>query len=249
MNLSEGMLLTESDDLDDRLERARKANAADSIDELRAFAKSDGWSDEELGEAIRTRFPEHDNKGSTVSTTVTAHSVNPLAPLQHGRILLNNISTIYGLKIGGESTVESVKDNVEETYLRIQNKKPNSKITEKSGDMELVVGRIQSGKTAHMLGLSFRAIDTTLSHTEERAYDTIIILSGLLEDLRKQTYNRLKKSDIDGIIYLPQGSDFSEKNDAAKDELLGALEQDQPLILVIKKNHTVLESLCEILKQ
>jgi hypothetical protein len=57
MNLSEGMLLTQSDDLDDRLDRARKANAADSIDELRAFAKSDGWSDEELAEAIRTRFP------------------------------------------------------------------------------------------------------------------------------------------------------------------------------------------------
>lgn len=245
MNLSEGMLLTQSDDLDDRLDRARKANAADTIDELRAFAKSDGWSDEELAEAIRTRFPEHDNKSSTASTTVTAHSVNPLTPSNTAGFFEQYLNHLRAQN-WGESTVESVKDSVEETYLRIQTKNPTVESQERAG-YGLVVGRIQSGKTAHMLGLSFRAIDTTLSHTEQRPYDTIIILSGLLEDLRKQTYNRLKKSDIDGIIYLPQGSDFSEKNDAAKDELLGALEQDQPLVLVIKKNHTVLESLCEYL--
>ncbi len=230
--------------MDDRLERAQKANAADSIDELRAFAKSDGWSDEELGEAIRTRFPEHDNKSSAASTTVISHSVNPIAPSNTAGFFEQYLNHLRAQN-WGESTVESVRDNVEETYLRIQTKNQTVESQKRAG-YGLVVGRIQSGKTAHMLGLSFRAIDTTLSHTK-RPYDTIIILSGLLEDLRKQTYDRLRKSDIKGIIYLPKGSDFSGKNDAAQYELLGALEQDQPLVLVIKKNHTVLESLCEYL--
>ena len=97
------MLLTQSDDLDDRLDRARKANAADTIDELRAFAKSDGWSDEELAEAIRTRFPEHDNKSSTASTTVTAHSVNPLTPSNTAGFFEQYLNHLRAQN-GGEST-------------------------------------------------------------------------------------------------------------------------------------------------
>ena len=52
----------------------------------------------------------------------------------------------------------------------------------------LVIGRIQSGKQRTHRNRSCRAIDVT-----EHPYDTIIILSGLIDDLRMQTQDRFEK--------------------------------------------------------
>ena len=55
----------------------------------------------------------------------------------------------------------------------------------------LVIGRIQSGKTAHMFGLALSSIDKDVL---DNPFDTVIILSGLTNDLRLQTRGRISKS-------------------------------------------------------
>ena len=52
----------------------------------------------------------------------------------------------------------------------------------------LVIGYVQSGKTAHYTGMIARAIDA--------GYSTIIVLSGILNDLRAQTQERLIKDIV-----------------------------------------------------
>ena len=52
----------------------------------------------------------------------------------------------------------------------------------------LVVGRVQSGKTANYAGLISRAVDA--------GYDIIIVLAGLHNSLRKQTQIRLQNEII-----------------------------------------------------
>ena len=54
----------------------------------------------------------------------------------------------------------------------------------------LVVGYVQSGKTGHFSGLISRAID--------EGFTFIIVLSGILNDLRRQTQLRLHK-DVFGM--------------------------------------------------
>jgi hypothetical protein len=122
------------------------------------------------------------------------------------------------------------------------------RISEGSSGYGLVVGRIQSGKTAHIIGLSLLAMDKTINGFD-KAYDTVIILSGLLEDLRKQTFGRVSDLGISGISVFPRKADFSESNEDAKEELLQALYSVDPCILVVKKNHQVLEAIIEYLAE
>ena len=49
----------------------------------------------------------------------------------------------------------------------------------------MVVGNVQSGKTANYLGLICKAADAQ--------YKVIIVVAGMLEDLRKQTQIRLEE--------------------------------------------------------
>ena len=56
--------------------------------------------------------------------------------------------------------------------------------TTESGPIKgLVVGNVQSGKTANMVGLMSLATDN--------GFNYFIVLSGVIENLRKQTANRL----------------------------------------------------------
>jgi len=141
----------------------------------------------------------------------------------------------------GPDVASKIEDNVRETYTRLSWK--NQAISDKNRTgYGLVVGRIQSGKTAHIIGLSMLALDK-FENKNNRQYDTIIVLSGLLNDLRKQTYQRIANLGIDNIRLFPKDADFSEKNDEAKSELLEALCKAEPCILVVKKNHNVIEAI------
>ena len=73
-------------------------------------------------------------------------------------------------------------DSIEDSCLKIL--KHMSKDTVKSGPIKgLVVGNVQSGKTANMAGLMAMAADW--------GWNMFIVLSGTIENLRKQTQNRL----------------------------------------------------------
>ena len=85
-----------------------------------------------------------------------------------------------------EKIVEDISNNVNETIRRLALRKP----IENRPGYGLVIGRIQSGKTAHLIGTVLHSIDSDVTDVP---YDTVIILSGLIDDLRMQTRDRLAK--------------------------------------------------------
>jgi hypothetical protein len=135
----------------------------------------------------------------------------------------------------------------------------------------IVVGKVQSGKTAHMLGLSALALDSNLDNSynynsfkvnsDYISTKIVIILSGLIDDLRIQTYNRFlndfKGFDLTNLIHGPG----SVKKDLTKDisfqnEIKEYLENarnsfqepDKKLIIIVKKNYRVLDKITELIQ-
>ncbi|PHS22362.1 MAG: endonuclease [Methylophaga sp.] len=129
----------------------------------------------------------------------------------------------------------------------------------------LVVGHVQSGKTANYTGVVCKALDA--------GYRVIIIMAGLLNSLRKQTQGRVDEGVI-GINSILMRNDIplreklvgvgvftSEKwpvsittahadfNKPAATERQTAINQyKQPLVFVIKKNVSILKNLIDWLK-
>ena len=128
----------------------------------------------------------------------------------------------------------------------------------------LVIGYVQSGKTAHYTGMIARAIDA--------GYSAVIVLSGILNDLRTQTQERLTKDLVGwhketgaGIppeaciptlggrpVIEVQTSLTKDFNTTSKHEIaerfVQARQQGKVILMVVKKNVTVLEHLKDGLK-
>jgi hypothetical protein len=115
----------------------------------------------------------------------------------------------------------------------------------------LVYGHVQSGKTANYIGLINRAFDA--------GYKIVIVLTGMTEDLRVQTQNRIDEGVVGQReqIKLGIGEDLEfqkldeimpatslkkdlKKNDDWRDHTLNTKKKS---IWVIKKNKSVLENL------
>ncbi|MDH4187673.1 MAG: Z1 domain-containing protein, partial [Nitrospira sp.] len=113
----------------------------------------------------------------------------------------------------------------------------------------LVLGFVQSGKTANFTALTAKAVDA--------GYRLVVVLSGIDNGLRRQTNIRLKRELVgysDGrpnVVRLPpMGRHWHEftRDDLAGDFQPGlanhaALQGTQPVLLVIKKNGAVLRRL------
>ncbi len=115
----------------------------------------------------------------------------------------------------------------------------------------LVYGHVQSGKTANYIGLINRALDA--------GYKIVIVLTGMTEDLRRQTHYRIDEGVVgqrgQEVIGLGHDSNFKlldeimpatslkkdlKKNDDWRDNNLNTNKKS---IWVIKKNKSVLENL------
>lgn len=120
----------------------------------------------------------------------------------------------------------------------------------------LVLGHIQSGKTANFTGLIAKAADV--------GYRLVIVLSGIDNALRSQTNKRLKRELIgaepgDGeCVPLPplgrRWHEFTSEDIAQGDFAQGranhaALQGTQPVLLVVKKNAAVLKRLSNWLQR
>ncbi len=119
----------------------------------------------------------------------------------------------------------------------------------------VVVGSVQSGKTANYTGLIAKAIDA--------GYKRIVILCGINNDLRSQTQQRIEEGILGQTIsYVTEnkkvgvgllGYDFisprtvTTKDDKGDLKISTArsltVDKNEVLLLIIKKNVTVLESL------
>ena len=116
----------------------------------------------------------------------------------------------------------------------------------------LVYGHVQSGKTANYIGLVNKAFDV--------GYRIVIILTGMTEDLRRQTQERVNsgvigsdgngqpygvgrlKSHKTGRIKAGTNIDFDLRT-SNTDQMVATLSLDQNIVFVVKKNVAVLKSL------
>ena len=148
-----------------------------------------------------------------------------------------------------DGAVESIKESVYQTHNRMSIREPK----DRKNCYGLVLGRIQSGKTAHLIGTVLRAIDGNYT---QKPFNTIIILSGLIDDLRIQTRDRFV-GVVEGfngnspVIMPDETSDLNGSNDKFNQMLRKHLKPNnfKSSILVIKKNHKILENLLDILSE
>ena len=148
-----------------------------------------------------------------------------------------------------DTTSKEILANTPEILKR---KKKNEIVPTEKGFDEwrgLIVGHVQSGKTAMFTGLICRGCDV--------GYKLIIVLAGMLNSLRLQTQERLSSEILgkpDGVP-MPAGRHWHEltKCDlsgdfSAQEDLYSRLQEGQPPVLaVVKKNVSVLQLLNEAL--
>lgn len=86
----------------------------------------------------------------------------------------------------------------------------------------LLLGNVQSGKTGQMLGV--------ISRLADYGYRIFLLLTTDNVDLQRQTYNRVYAS-------LPDFNVLTERDE----EKFRTLTQSQPLVIVLKKNTSILK--------
>ena len=152
-------------------------------------------------------------------------------------------------------TVQSINETTDTILDHMQNPRSQAFF----GIKGLVMGDIQSGKTANYTGLINKALDA--------GYKLIIVLAGLTKDLRSQTQKRLDRevlgyetrpnfqkgnpigvgADSNDALYvnaITHAGDSGDLNKKAAEAITTVLSNGmQPLIAVLKKNSSVLNAL------
>ncbi len=85
------------------------------------------------------------------------------------------------------ATLDKVSDEIVDLLGDPQSKEPFQR-------RGLVLGDVQSGKTANYTAISNKAADT--------GYRIIIVLAGMMENLRQQTQSRLDDSSLAGRVSI-----------------------------------------------
>ncbi|HDR4604107.1 Z1 domain-containing protein [Bacillus cereus] len=149
--------------------------------------------------------------------------------------------------------VESIQ-SIDDTTNEILKSLGDPKSLEPFDRRGLVLGYVQSGKTANFTGLINKAYDL--------GYKLIIVLSGMHNDLRSQTQIRLEEEVIGSVLDEngnPKGVAQIRQNDSGhiistwttqeKDISSNSVGKvthiNRPTLLVVKKNKTILETLRE----
>lgn len=156
-----------------------------------------------------------------------------------------------------------VENSIDASTDIVMNVLANPISGEKQDIRGLVFGHVQSGKTAHYIGLINKAIDA--------GYKIIIVLAGVHNNLRSQTQTRIdeevlgRESSLDALLngnydrYNKIGVWEISKNQSLSDFPVQALTSrdengdfnnkkmtislNPPILLVIKKNKSVLEEI------
>ena len=145
---------------------------------------------------------------------------------------------------------DNVIQNIEASTRRTMNFLYNPKNPQNEKKYGLIVGRVQSGKTADYTGLIARAADS--------GYNLIIVLAGLHNNLRRQTQIRLER-EVMGKLKHPNGEHVKPPDNydwfklTTKDDDFqvmsdsGFLSGGNPVIGIVKKNKSPLTKLYEML--
>ncbi|MFF2447918.1 Z1 domain-containing protein [Neobacillus sp. NPDC058068] len=230
---------TQKEAADKAFELARMiVSSSGSVDEsifemwsLEMFAKY------KIGEDIPKIYSMHDNNEKTwYSPEMVSSSFFWTRYRQY-------LSQIKGWPM---ESIEAIDDTTNEIMKSLGNPKSLHPFDKRG----IVLGFVQSGKTANFTGLINKAYDV--------GYKLVIVLSGIHNDLRAQTQIRLNQEVIgmmdkegkpSGVakIYTNDADHIitswtTEENDISSQHG-GIRNLNSPTLMVVKKNKTVLESL------
>ncbi|MGD6966402.1 Z1 domain-containing protein [Rossellomorea vietnamensis] len=131
----------------------------------------------------------------------------------------------------------------------------NPKAKENFDNRGLVLGYVQSGKTANFTGLINKAFDV--------GYRLIIVLAGMHNDLRTQTQLRLEKEVVgtidpitnerQGVAKIKTGGTQIEtwttpQEDISTANAIGIRNLEKPILAVVKKHKDVLPNLIDLIR-
>ncbi|WP_051748532.1 Z1 domain-containing protein [Terribacillus saccharophilus] len=151
----------------------------------------------------------------------------------------------------GKDTVESIDSTTNEILNCIGNPQVDSDFDNRG----LVLGYVQSGKTANFTGLINKAFDV--------GYKLVIVLAGMHNDLRTQTQLRLEKevvgttdsitSEKQGVARIKTGGTQIEtwttpQEDISSSNAIGIKNLDKPILAVVKKHKDVLPNLINLIR-
>lgn len=132
-------------------------------------------------------------------------------------------------------------ESVASESLRILSRLPDPSSTDAFQGRGLVVGYVQSGKTANYTAVAARAADA--------GYRMVIVLSGIHDSLRNQTQRRLERE----LVHCPVHSDVTEleqpwlpltsSTEDFKWPALELLDRQATFLAIVKKNTAVLQKL------
>ncbi|MFD4818844.1 Z1 domain-containing protein [Peribacillus butanolivorans] len=155
------------------------------------------------------------------------------------------------IKNWSRDTVETINDTTNDILKCIG----NPKSTETFDKRGLVLGHVQSGKTANFTGLINKAFDV--------GYKLVIVLAGMHNDLRSQTQLRLEREVVgtvdritgekQGVALVKTGGTQIEtwttvQEDISTNNAIGIKNLDKPILLVVKKQKDVLPKLIDLLR-
>lgn len=163
------------------------------------------------------------------------------------------------LEKGMGTQVASSLDNVTERILALAENPKKSGIWERKG---MVVGHVQSGKTANYVGLISKAADA--------GYKVFIVIAGVTNSLRRQTQMRIEQGftgrDTSNDPFTQTGVGLKDHNPAKQPITFTTVHKDfnktaasqfgahlesfaSPIVFVIKKNTNTLQNLIDWLQQ
>ncbi|WP_340015667.1 Z1 domain-containing protein [Paenibacillus sp. FSL K6-1318] len=155
-------------------------------------------------------------------------------------------------KYWSKPTIDSIDLTTNEILKSIGDPKSNKNFDKRG----LVLGYVQSGKTANFTGLINKAFDI--------GYKLVIVLAGMHNDLRAQTQLRLEREvvgNVDiitgekkGVALVKTGGTQIEtwttvQDDISTNNAIGIKNLDKPILLVVKKQKDVLPKLIELLSK
>ena len=176
-----------------------------------------------------------------ISTPLVTSPLNPKSIYEH-YLSMMDLKRAAPLRL----SIEACKRRMNKREVRKSGAEHDSVQSQNYG---LVVGRIQSGKTGHMIGLALLCLSKPyiLSNEELRhdgkAASVVVIFTGLIDDLRRQTYDRIHR-DISGynltdiIIGPSRENDLTQNKhfqEQVKDFFSDRKNIGKQLVLVLKK--------------
>ena len=223
------------------------------------FAKMQGFNGslENIVEEVLVAIDTRVGRGISIIDTTTPHDNEWVLK----RDITWTYSSAYENYLKREGWAPDAVQGISETSERILGHLQDPRSEGAWDRRGLVIGHVQSGKTANYLGVVARAADA--------GYKFIIVIAGIHNNLRKQTQERVdegfigRSSDPANRVAIGVGcfdpnyphpatlTNITEDFNKSTAEKSGWKLNDfsKPIILVIKKNVTTLKSLHKWLKE